>query len=61
MRKYIKGIFKGFKFRGWSILGLINSYLGWKYNKLICLTIELETGKVIKASLVDADEYDNSD
>lgn len=47
-----------FKFRGWSILGLINTYLGWRYNKLIVISLDLETENMVNMFLIDADEYD---
>ena len=47
-----------FVWRGWSILGLINTYLGWKYNKLITLFVDIETGEIVSMSLKSADEWD---
>ena len=49
-----------FKFRGWSLLGLINTYLGWKYNKLVVISIDNETEAVVNIFLINADEYDKN-
>lgn len=47
-----------FKFRGWSILALINTYLAWRYNKFIVLSIDIKTNEIISIALKDADEWD---
>ncbi len=49
-----------FVWRGWSILGFMNTYLGWKYNILLVISIEIKTNKVFKAFVIDANEFDRT-